>query len=68
MADSRLWYPQEAFRARKGKGGGRAAGYRQPDTTWESLGHSTSKIPPYWEPKLEQNGYPFRIWLQDVSL
>ena len=46
----------------------RAAGYRQPDTTWESLGHSTSKIPPFWEPRLEQAGYPFRIWLQDVSL
>ena len=35
---------------------------------WESPGHSSSKIPPFWEPSLELNGYPFRIWLQDVNL
>lgn len=28
---------------------------------------STTKVPPYWEPGLEQE-YPFRIWLQDLEL
>ena len=32
----------------------------RPDTT-------TTKIPPFWEPSLEQQ-YPFRIWLQDIEL
>ena len=68
MADSRLWNPQTAYWAGKGKGAIRVAGHRLPDGTREHFGHSTSKIPPYWEPKLKQNGYPFRIWLQDVNL
>ena len=34
----------------------------------ERIGHSTSKIPPFWEPRFEQAGYPFRVWLQDVNL
>ena len=29
---------------------------------------STSKVPPYWAPYLEQRGYPFRLWAQDVML
>ena len=29
---------------------------------------STSKVPPYWEPGLELRGYPFRTWIQDLSL
>ena len=29
---------------------------------------STSKVPPYWEPSLELRGYPFRVWLQDISI
>ena len=69
MADSRLWDPQEAFWGRgKGRGGVRTAGNRSSNPTQESFGHSTSKIPPYWEPRYEQAGYPFRIWLQDVNL
>ena len=44
------------------------AGNRLPDGTREAFGHSTSKVPPYWEPRYEQAGYPFRIWLQDVNL
>ena len=67
MADSRLWNPQTAYWAGKGKGSS-VAGNRLRDGTREAFGHSTSKIPPYWEPKLEQQGYPFRIWLQDVNL
>ena len=63
MADSRHWYPQEAFWGRgKGKGGVRTAGNRSSNPTL------TSKVPPYWEPRYEQAGYPFRIWLQDVNL
>jgi hypothetical protein len=27
---------------------------------------STSKLPPYWEPSLELNGYPFKRWLADI--
>ena len=34
----------------------------------DRIGHSTSKIPPYWEPKLELTGYPFRVWLQDLDV
>ena len=34
----------------------------------ERLGHSTSKVLPYWEPALELKGYPFRIWLQDLDV
>ncbi|CAK0800860.1 unnamed protein product [Prorocentrum cordatum] len=29
---------------------------------------STSKVPPFWAPYLEQRGYPFRLWVQDVML
>ncbi|CAK0838336.1 unnamed protein product [Prorocentrum cordatum] len=29
---------------------------------------STSKVPPFWAPYLEQRGYPFRLWVQDVTL
>ena len=47
----------------KGKGAGRSTQPAQ-----EPYGHSTSKIPPYWEPGLELRGYPFRIWLQDVDV
>ena len=38
------------------------------NNTWEAHGHGTSKVPPYWETRSEQAGYPFRIWLQDVNL
>ena len=31
-------------------------------------GHSTSKIPPYWDPSLERRGYPFRVWVQDLEI
>ena len=34
----------------------------------DRIGHSTSKIPPYWEPALELKGYPFRVWLQDLDV
>ena len=68
MADSRFWDPQTVYWSGKGKGAPRVAGNRLPGGTWDAPGHSTSKLPPYWEPKLEQNGYPFRIWLQDVNL
>ena len=34
----------------------------------DRYGHSTSKIPPYWEPAYELKGYPFRTWLQDLSI
>ena len=34
----------------------------------DRIGHSTSKIPPYWEPALELRGYPFRVWLQDLDV
>ena len=43
-------------------------GGRQRLTEDERLGHSTSKIPPYWEPTLELKGYPFRVWLQDLDV
>ena len=33
----------------------------------ERIGHSTSKVPPFWEPSLELRGYPFRVWLQYES-
>ncbi|CAK0897272.1 unnamed protein product [Prorocentrum cordatum] len=29
---------------------------------------STSKVPPFWAPYLEQRGYPFCLWVQDVML
>ena len=29
---------------------------------------STTKVPPFWRPELEKQGYPFRIWIQDVCL
>ena len=29
---------------------------------------STSKVPPFWAPYLEQRRYPFRLWEQDVLL
>ena len=29
---------------------------------------STSKVPPYWEPNLELNGYPSKHWLADISI
>ena len=29
---------------------------------------STSKVPPFWAPYLEQRGYPFRLWVQDIML
>ena len=29
---------------------------------------ATSKIPPYWEPRLERMGYPFRVWGQDIAI
>ena len=29
---------------------------------------STSKVPPYWTPELELQGYPFRTYLQDVRI
>ena len=51
-----------------GKGGPRGSPSRSPDQRGEPFGHSTSKVPPYWEPGLEQRGYPFRIWLQDVDV
>ena len=68
MADSRHWYPQshDAFWARKGKG--RSRGASAPSSAQESLGYSTSKIPPFWEPALELAGYPFRTWLLDANL
>ena len=34
----------------------------------ERIGHSTSKIPPYWEHSLELRGYPFRVWIQDLDV
>ena len=34
----------------------------------ERIGHSTSKVPPFWEPSLELRGYPFRTWLQDLDV
>ena len=34
----------------------------------DRIGHSTSKIPPFWEPTLELKGYPFRVWLQDLDV
>ena len=34
----------------------------------ERIGHSTSKILPFWEPTLELKGYPFRVWLQDLDV
>ena len=69
MADSRYRQPQDTFWNRKGKGGGherRGGASREPHR--ESHGYATSKIPPYWEPRLEQTGYPFRVWLKDVEL
>ena len=69
MADTRFWDPQTAFWARKGKGGGPERRFSaRLGSSPESHGHSTSKVPPFWEPRLEQAGYPFRIWLQDVRL
>ena len=44
---------------------GKSSGH---DSGREPFGHSTSKIPPYWEPALEQRGYPFRTWLQDLDI
>ena len=29
---------------------------------------ATSKVPPYWEPALELKGYPYKVWLQDISI
>ena len=37
-------------------------------TEEERIGHSTSKIPPFWEPSLELRGYPFRVWIQDLDV
>ena len=34
----------------------------------EAYGSSTNKIPPYWEPGLENRGYPFRVWMQDIDI
>ena len=44
--------------------GGRA----RPTHDHERIGHSTSKVPPFWEPSLELRGYPFRVWLQDLDV
>ena len=29
---------------------------------------ATSKVPPYWEPALELKCYPYKVWLQDISI
>ena len=34
----------------------------------ERIGHSTSKVPPCWEPSFEVRGYPFWVWLQDLDV
>ena len=34
----------------------------------EEFGHSTVKVPPYWEPGFETRGYPFRVWLRDLDI
>ena len=55
----------------KGFGGGRPGGHHSTVTTaagGEPYGASTSKVPLYWEPALENRGYPFRVWLQDVDV
>ena len=58
----------------KGKGGWTGGpGFRprrgdSSPTGLEPYGHSTSKVPPYWEPTLELKGYPFRVWLQDLDI
>ena len=43
----------------------RVAGHSLPR---ERFGHSTSKVPPAWEPALELRGYPFRVWIQDLDV
>ena len=50
-----------------GKGKGQPGGWNSRQG-FESFGHSTSKIPPYWEPSLELKGYPFRVWMQDLDV
>ena len=53
-----------------GKGGkpGPDGSHRATSRSWEPFDHSTSKIPPFWEPTLELRGYPFRVWLQDLDV
>ena len=34
----------------------------------EVFGHSTSKVPPYWEPSFEKRGYPFKVWVKDLHV
>ena len=52
----------------KGKGKGHwPSGSNPRSSGFEAFGHSTSKIPPYWEPSLELKGHPFRVWLQDLG-
>ena len=41
---------------------------RSRPTNHERFGHSTSKVPPYWEPALELRGYPFRVWIEDLDV
>ena len=42
--------------------GGRGTGLE------DRYGHSTSKVPPYWEPRLETKGYPFHVWIKDLTI
>ena len=34
----------------------------------EVFGHSTRKIPPYWEPSFEKRGYPFKTGVKDLDV
>ena len=66
------WWPQSGGDVSPtfwGKGKGHAPpGSTYQRTGYESFGHSTSKVPPYWEPSLKLKGYPFRVWLQDLDV
>ena len=57
------------FRGASWKGGGPKGYSGGPiGPAREPIGHATSKVPPYWEPGLEQRGYPFRTWLKDLDV
>ena len=53
-----------------GKGGkaGAPGFHRATSRSWEPFGHSTLKVPPFWEPTLELRGYTFRVWLQGLDV
>ena len=50
----------------KGASGGRPGSPQGLART--DFGTSNTKTPPYWEPALENRGYPFRTWSQDIDV